>query len=46
MMQIGDSVRGRWPVEMRRPVILWSDASAVVLGAALEVNGDIIEDAS
>ena len=42
----GDPVRGRWPVDIRKPVVLWSDASAIALGVALEVDGDIIEDAS
>ena len=42
----GDPVRGKWPVNVERPACVWADASAIALGVALVVDGDIIEDAS
>ncbi|XP_043214663.1 uncharacterized protein LOC122378020 [Amphibalanus amphitrite] len=40
-----DPARGRWDVS-GDAATLWVDASSVALGAVLEVNGDVIEDAS
>ena len=43
-VESSDPARGRWDVEGEH-ALLWVDASSLALGAALEVNGDIIEDA-
>ncbi len=40
-----DPARGRWDVTGDE-AILWVDASSLALGAVLEVNGEIVEDAS
>ena len=42
----GHPVRGKWPVNVNKPVVIWADASSIALGVALEVDGDVIEDAS
>ena len=42
----GDPVRGRWPVDPDAPIKIWTDASSLALGVALEINNDIVEDAS
>ncbi|XP_063860663.1 uncharacterized protein LOC135100976 [Scylla paramamosain] len=39
-----DPARGRWDV-IGDEATLWADASALALGAVLEVNGEVIEDA-
>lgn len=39
-----DPARGRWDVDGDKAT-LWVDASTLALGAVLEVNGDVIEDA-
>ena len=41
-----DPVRGQWLVDPDSPVKVWADASNIAVGAALEVNGDIVEDAA
>lgn len=41
-----DPVRGEWLVDMEAPMIIWADASNLAVGAALEVNGRIVEDAA
>ena len=43
-VRTSDPVRGRWDVEGTRAT-LWVDASSLALGAALEVNGHVVEDA-
>ena len=40
-----DPVKGRWDVEGQEATV-WVDASALAYGVVLEVNGDVIEDAS
>ena len=40
-----DPAHGRWDVAGTRAVV-WVDASSVALGAVLEVEGEVIEDAS
>ena len=40
-----DPARGRWDVSGAQATV-WVDASSVALGAVLEVDGDVIEDAS
>ena len=42
----GDPVRGWWAVNPGGKATLWVDASNMALGVALDVNGEIIEDAS
>ena len=42
----GDPVRGKWLVEPDAPMNVWVDASSVAVGVALEVDGQIIEDAA
>lgn len=39
-----DPARGRWDVEGDKATV-WVDASPLAMGAAIEVDGDIIEDA-
>ena len=41
-----DPVRGPWRVNRHGSVTVWTDASSLGLGVALEVDGDIVEDAS
>lgn len=41
-----DPVRGQWCVNRDSPVKVWADASNIAVGAALEVDGDIVEDAA
>lgn len=41
-----DPVRGRWNVNPQGNVIVWTDASSVALGVCLEVDGNIVEDAT
>ena len=43
-VQTSDPVRGRWDVEGSKATV-WVDASSLALGAALEVNGHVVEDA-
>ena len=42
----GDPAKGAWPVSPHSPVTVWADASNIALGAALEIDGNIVEDAS
>ena len=42
-MKSSDPAHGRWDVAGEEAT-LWVDASSLALGAAIEVNGDIIED--
>ena len=41
-----DPVRGAWQVSPHGAVTVWTDASSLGLGVALEVDGSIVEDAS
>ena len=41
-----DPVRGLWRVSHEGSVTVWTDASSLGLGVALEVDGSIVEDAS
>lgn len=41
-----DPVRGYWFVERGKSGVVWCDASCLGVGAAVEVNGRIIEDAA
>ena len=41
-----DPVRGVWYVRPHAAVTVWTDASSLGLGVALEVDGSIVEDAS
>ncbi|XP_067943207.1 uncharacterized protein [Watersipora subatra] len=41
-----DPVKGVWRVNPRDSVTVWTDASSLGMSVALEVNGNIVEDAS
>ncbi|KAG1670331.1 hypothetical protein GQR58_016949 [Nymphon striatum] len=41
-----DPVRGRWHVSPHGTVTVWTDASSLGIGVALEVDGSVAEDAS
>ncbi|MEL6805127.1 MAG: hypothetical protein AAFO91_15250, partial [Bacteroidota bacterium] len=41
-----DPVKGVWGVNPEGKVSVWTDASSLALGVALEVDGDIVEDAT
>ncbi|XP_067944891.1 uncharacterized protein [Watersipora subatra] len=41
-----DPVRGSWHVRPDGSVVVWTDASSLGLGVAIEVDGSIVEDAS
>jgi ribonuclease HI len=41
-----DPVTGRWKVRPEGKVTVWSDASSIAIGVVLEVDGEVIEDAS
>ena len=42
----GDPAKGQWTVNANSPMNIWVDASSIALGVALEIDGDIVEDAS
>ena len=42
----GDPLFGSWPVDLTQEVVLWTDASSVAIGVALEVGGEVVEDAA
>ena len=42
----GDPVRGSWHVRSDSPLSVWTDASKIALGVALEIDGDVVEDAA
>lgn len=44
--RLDDPVRGVWQVNPRGAVTVWTHASSLGLGVALEVDGNIVEDAS
>ena len=44
-VKMEDPARGRWDVTGTAAVV-WVDASSVALGAVLEVDGEVVEDAS
>ena len=41
----GDPMKGKWPVDPEMGSLVWADASHIAVGVALEVAGDIVEDA-
>ncbi|KAI0977712.1 hypothetical protein GJ496_005711 [Pomphorhynchus laevis] len=42
-----DPVQGKWRIEeTSNPVTIWCDASSVAVGVVVELNGNVIEDAS
>ena len=41
-----DPVRGPWHVRPNGAVVVWTDASSLGLGVAVEVDGSVVEDAS
>ena len=44
--QGADPVRGRWAVNPAGSVTVWTDASSLATGVVLEVDGEVVEDAS
>ena len=44
--RLEDPVRGVWQVSQHGEVTMWTDASSLGLGVALEVDGSIVEDVS
>jgi transposase InsO family protein/ribonuclease HI len=42
----GDPARGQWDVNQEAPMTVWTDASSLALGVALQVHGEIVEDAA
>ena len=44
--RLEDPIRGVWHVSLHCAVTVWTDASSLGLGVALEVDGSIVEDAS
>ena len=42
----GDPASGRWHVRRNGNATLWVDASCLALGALLQVDGDVVEDAA
>ena len=45
-LQNEDPVKGRWDVRKTDSITLWCDASNLAIGAVLQVNDSVIEDAS
>jgi transposase InsO family protein len=41
-----DPVCGRWKVNPNSPINLWVDASSLALGALVEIDEDVVEDAA
>jgi transposase InsO family protein len=41
-----DPVRGQWRVDHGGSVTVWTDASSIGIGVVLEVDGNVVEDAS
>lgn len=41
-----DPVRGNWLVHSNSALRLWTDASSLAVGIAVEIDGDIVEDAA
>lgn len=41
-----DPVKGRWHVKSQGAVTVWTDASSLAIGVALEVDGEVVEDAT
>ena len=39
-----DPVRGRWQVNAGGPATVWTDASSIAMGVALEIDGSVVED--
>ena len=46
MVNENDPVKGKWHVSGCKSGTIWCDASSIALGACLEIDGDIVEDAS
>ena len=45
-LTVDDPVRGQWAVNEEGAAVLWVDASNLAIGVAMEVDGEIIEDAA
>ena len=46
IIEQGDPVKGHWLVRRESPIKVWTDASSIALGVVLEIDNDIVEDAS
>ncbi len=44
LRESGDPVHGQWPVNPHGKVVVWVDASSLAEGAAIEVDGQIVQD--
>jgi len=42
----GDPCNGKWLVDKEEKMNIWTDASSIAIGVALEVDGNIVEDGS
>jgi len=42
----GDPCTGKWVVKREEPLVIWTDASNLATGVALEVDNEVIEDAA
>ena len=42
----GDPAHGKWVVDSEAPITVWTDASSIALGVALQIEDDVIEDAA
>lgn len=45
-LESADPVQGKWAVKSRDECTVWCDASSIAMGVCIEVEGNIIEDAS
>ena len=45
-LEVDDPVKGQWVVDSDAPLTVWADASSLAIGVVLQVNGQVIEDAS
>ena len=46
LLATGDPAKGSWPVDPGGQVKVWTDASNIAYGAAIDVDGNIVEDAT
>lgn len=44
LRDLGDPVRGSWVVDPQELAVLWTDASSLAMGAALQIGDEIVED--
>ena len=46
LTKLGDPVQGRWLVDPKAPINVWVDASNIAMGAVLQIDGAVVEDAA